>query len=258
MEEFDNGLIIVNNIAKKMNKFLPEIETRRNFLEELIELIDYDLAVFEICKLSNEKIKLVEPVMKSKFDSVFERRFLFDYDTKFVGMSYSRWVHNEKRTIFLRDSDLIVDEIRKETRYYKEYIKPFGFEHVLNCEYANNGFNIASLTLYRSAENGDFKDSDIYYMELLAPCLIHALSQTIIVEPSFKNNHFLDKFSLTKREKEIINLVYEGKSNRETAEVLFISENTVKKHLSNIFQKMNMSNRKKMISYLHIERYRDY
>ncbi|WP_352418839.1 response regulator transcription factor [Proteiniborus sp.] len=49
--------------------------------------------------------------------------------------------------------------------------------------------------------------------------------------------------SLTKREYEVLTLIAEGMNNREIAENLFISEKTVKNHVSNIFKKINVSDR---------------
>lgn len=48
---------------------------------------------------------------------------------------------------------------------------------------------------------------------------------------------------LSARETEILALIAEGKSNKEIASELFISINTVKVHVSNIFQKINVSSR---------------
>jgi len=50
--------------------------------------------------------------------------------------------------------------------------------------------------------------------------------------------------NLSKRETEILAMVAsKGASNKEIAEAMFISENTVKSHLANIMWKMNVSNR---------------
>lgn len=49
--------------------------------------------------------------------------------------------------------------------------------------------------------------------------------------------------SLTKREYEVISLIAEGLNNKEIAERLFISEKTVKNHVSNIFRKIGVSDR---------------
>lgn len=50
-------------------------------------------------------------------------------------------------------------------------------------------------------------------------------------------------FGLTSREIEIISAIKEGSSNREIASKLAISEETVKRHLSNIYAKLGVSSR---------------
>ncbi|MBU8881166.1 response regulator transcription factor [Bacillus sp. FJAT-29790] len=48
---------------------------------------------------------------------------------------------------------------------------------------------------------------------------------------------------LTRRECEVLQLLADGKSNRGIGEAIFISEKTVKNHVSNILQKMNVNDR---------------
>lgn len=55
---------------------------------------------------------------------------------------------------------------------------------------------------------------------------------------------------LTDREREVLELLVRGvTSNRELAEHLFVSENTVKYHLRNILQKLHLQNRAQVIAY---------
>jgi LuxR family transcriptional regulator of csgAB operon len=49
--------------------------------------------------------------------------------------------------------------------------------------------------------------------------------------------------SLTKREQQIIKLLGHGDSNHQIADKLFVSENTVKTHLHNVFKKIRAKNR---------------
>jgi two-component system nitrate/nitrite response regulator NarL len=51
------------------------------------------------------------------------------------------------------------------------------------------------------------------------------------------------KFRLTPREREMISAVVSGRANREIAQQFSISEQTVKRHLTNIFDKLGVSNR---------------
>lgn len=53
----------------------------------------------------------------------------------------------------------------------------------------------------------------------------------------------LRELGLTKREAEVSLLVMQGMTNGEIAQELFISETTVKKHLSNIFAKLDIKSR---------------
>ena len=53
----------------------------------------------------------------------------------------------------------------------------------------------------------------------------------------------LDDVGLTRRELEILQLVAEGDSNAQLARMLWITEQTVKFHLSNIYRKLGVSNR---------------
>jgi len=48
---------------------------------------------------------------------------------------------------------------------------------------------------------------------------------------------------LSRREAEVLRLVVQGKSNREIAEALVISERTVANHLASIFSKTRVDNR---------------
>ncbi len=52
-----------------------------------------------------------------------------------------------------------------------------------------------------------------------------------------------EETSLTSREIEVLELIAEGMINKEIARQLYISEKTVKNHVSNIFKKLNVSDR---------------
>lgn len=55
---------------------------------------------------------------------------------------------------------------------------------------------------------------------------------------------------LSERELEILQLLAEGKSNKDIAQDLFISTNTVKVHLRNIFSKLEVSSRTEAVLYI--------
>ncbi len=63
------------------------------------------------------------------------------------------------------------------------------------------------------------------------------------VVPFSLNEQRLKDLGITKRELEILELIARGMSNREIAEQLFVSENTVKTHSSRLFDKLSAKRR---------------
>lgn len=61
-----------------------------------------------------------------------------------------------------------------------------------------------------------------------------------------KNQYFSN---LSEREREVLTLVCAGLKNRVIAEKLFITENTVRHHLTSIFEKLNVSSRLELVVY---------
>lgn len=65
------------------------------------------------------------------------------------------------------------------------------------------------------------------------------------------NRVLIDKFTLkglTGREAEVAEMVSTGLSNKEVADQLFVTEKTVKFHLTNIYKKLEVKNRMKLMA----------
>jgi len=67
--------------------------------------------------------------------------------------------------------------------------------------------------------------------------------------PAPANGHTRERPPLSHREREIVALVAQGFKNKEMAEKMFISEQTVKNHLHNIFDKLGVSDRLELALY---------
>ena len=63
------------------------------------------------------------------------------------------------------------------------------------------------------------------------------------------NGRARERLPLSQREREIVTLVAQGFKNKEMAEKMFISEQTVKNHLHNIFDKLGVSDRLELALY---------
>ena len=77
----------------------------------------------------------------------------------------------------------------------------------------------------------------------MIPLLMGKLAERRVEKPEVT-------FILSAREREVMELVAEGMGNREIAETLFISENTVKGHLRRIIDKLKVHNRVDVARYV--------
>lgn len=80
---------------------------------------------------------------------------------------------------------------------------------------------------------------DIY----LPPALQDALSQG----SNRRNRSFAERFGLTAAQMRVLELLVEGKTNRQIAEVLGVTEGTVKIHVSAIFKALAVTNRSQAV-----------
>lgn len=68
--------------------------------------------------------------------------------------------------------------------------------------------------------------------------------------PLCNNRENIQIYGLSSRETEIANLIIQGHSNQQIADILYISIHTVKTHVENIFKKLDVKNRVSMVHIL--------
>jgi len=158
---------------------------------------------------------------------------------------------------------------------------PYGimiFDDQLNFQFANHTFFEMILPIYNIKDetlvinniienfhlllNRPFSEG-FRHSEVLGRCLltiekspidgsqkIYSILHLIDIELGVKHyfKHAVIQYKLTKREQEVISLLASGMTNIEIAEKLFLSTSSVKSHISNIFQKMEVSCRSEAIS----------
>lgn len=83
------------------------------------------------------------------------------------------------------------------------------------------------------------------------PGLSSGLAMKIVRHLALDEDRASPSVALTPRERDTLRLVADGKTNREIAEELAISEGTVKFHLTNILSKLHLQNRAQVVAYAH-------
>ena len=82
---------------------------------------------------------------------------------------------------------------------------------------------------------------------VLSPCITRLLLEDYLrKEPNRDGN---DPDSLTPREREVLQLIAEGKTSREIAELLHLSVKTVQSHRTSLMQKLDLHDRGDLIKY---------
>lgn len=81
-------------------------------------------------------------------------------------------------------------------------------------------------------------------MEFIPPGVIEAGGEGKDLAP------FLSQYNISKRESEIVQLLLKGKNNKEIEDALFISINTVRNHVYNIYQKLGVKNRVELVNFI--------
>lgn len=124
-------------------------------------------------------------------------------------------------------SKIIILTIHDDREYLEQTIKIGADGYVLK--------DADSDTLIEAIK--EVNDGKTYIQQSLTTLLVKGYKN----EDEYKEK--LKKDSLTKREYDVIKLIAEGLNNREIGERLCISEKTVKNHVSNIFKKLEVTDR---------------
>lgn len=244
----------INQITSRIYMQDTSRKLRTVFLQELKQLVHFSFSDFSMSLLrhTNSYI-LTDPVIVSNYDKYFEDDFIEKYEKEYNTLDYLNWLFNSKESLVIRESDHISEEMRRKSPFYQEYLEPFNLIHIASLIICVNGHFTAALTLYNSADRGDFTDKDIYILQQLLPHLQQQMEKLVGNEGTKQEdpaNYLKQQFSLTSREIQIARLIYQGLSNRDIAAELVIAEETVKKHAYNIFKKLGISQRSQLAAFV--------
>ena len=130
-------------------------------------------------------------------------------------------------------------EVTHYIKKYYPYIKVLVLTSYVDDEYVMSAIN-------EGADGYEIKDVE---PQKLIATITKVLNNEKIIHPKAKNvidamhekPHFNNK--LSKREIEVLKEMVKGKTNKDIAKSLFVSEKTVKTHVSHIFNKLQVSDR---------------
>lgn len=138
----------------------------------------------------------------------------------------------------------------RELPIYRDYFAPFQIDHMVDLALPAGSGRQRSFILFRRTGDGDFSRRDRAVLEMLRPHLAHLeqeaalrrqLSEALRTRPGDEEPRPYTQ--LTAREREIVDLVAEGKTNAQIAAQLWVAPSTVKKHLEHVYEKLGVGRR---------------
>jgi DNA-binding NarL/FixJ family response regulator len=202
------------------------------YYEGLISVINSraDAQVVDICTSGQDAI---QSASKTRPNVVFIDQGI--KDCEFIELS------NQLRTILPNASIFVVT-----SPYYHGsvlHILKANANFYIDKEITVSGLNTLLDKLY---ENKNFMNIEFFICPPVAEQLINEIRKN---EPESESGTPLNEaFGLTKRELEVLDQIVQEKSNKEIAQALFITENTVKVHISRIFEKLHIKARQQAAS----------
>lgn len=244
----------LNDLILTISNIEDSSSMRTTFLQKLMTIIDFDFSEFDIGIVNKASFpQLVDPVMVSKFNKKFEEKFIYQYENVFAPLDYVNWVFMSQESLVYRESDLLNPDVKKQSPFYSKYLKVYDLVHIAGIVLVGDGQFNGAITLYNSDKHGDFSDKDIYIMKQLLPHL-HARfeSDSNKIRKNEKSLSYLlkNQYYLTNREIEIMGLINQGFSNEQIAAKAMITPNTVKKHVYNIYEKLDIKNRTQLVKFV--------
>lgn len=232
-----NDWIILNNIIYKINSTDNFDEMRLEFLEQLKMVIDYDSAAFFLAS-KEEGHLLCNPIT---YNCDIDLSKIYEY------LDYNRGIMVSGKTLIYRETDIMSEEMRVETDYYKKVYKPNNWHYALQIIIARHKEFLGTIIFYRTIGKENFNYDDIFVLDMLKDHLAYRLEKYKLgLEASMEKmtiSEAIIKYRLTKREAMVLKELMLGKDNNAICEELIITINTLKKHILNIYRKMEIKNR---------------
>lgn len=236
-----NDWIVMNHLIYQIYSTRDLTQMRSTLIEQLKILFDYDSADFWLASPEGDN-SLVEPVFYNESRNVRET-----YMDKLYSLDYAKGLLLSGKNMIYRETDMIPDEMRVQTEYYKAYFEPAGWHHGLNLVISHNSKFLGVLAFYRKIGSPNFEYEDIFILEMLKDHLDFRLYQSLVMEEISKDKVSIAEcastYLLTRREETILRKLLAGESNEAICTTLCITNNTLKKHILNLYRKLEIKNR---------------
>ncbi|MDQ9831634.1 LuxR C-terminal-related transcriptional regulator [Acinetobacter soli] len=154
-----------------------------------------------------------------------------------------------KNTHHTQANMVVLSQIHRP-EIYQEFMHKNAIGDNVEIYFRHYGQPIKGLSLIRSGSNAQFSSSEIKFIQSYS-----ALAHSMICFEQFNSAQTIHQTTVeladvTKKEKQIIDLICCGKNNQQIADALYISISTVKTHIQHIFQKLDVATKHQLVTKL--------
>lgn len=232
-----NNWSVLNNIIYKIYSTADAEQMRMHFLEQMKMVLDFDSAEFYLTDLDNCQ----------KFVNVVQYNCGVNGGKMFHEMIKKSTISFPEKSMVFRGTDIISPDERKKAIFYKDYFVKNNWQYSMHLLIGDGDNCVGLINLYRTIGKDNFDSDDVFVLDLMKDHLLFRLSDERLERASIQEKltvtEATEHYNLTKRESMILRRLMQGHNNNQISEELEISVNTLKKHVLNIYRKLNINNR---------------
>ena len=143
-----------------------------------------------------------------------------------------------------------------ESAFYREYFRPSNVEYMVDLGLPAVPGRLRSFILFRGRGDRDFTERDRVVLDALRPHFARLEAQAALRRRLLElhrqqvpHDEPGPAAGLTSREREIVAMVAQGKTNAQIAAELWVAPSTVKKHLEHVYEKLGVGRRAAAATY---------
>lgn len=244
-----HSIMQLNDIITKIYSIENFDEMRRAFLVALQIMIPNAFSTFYITSGSGSLL------LKRPIGLGISAELMDYYIEEVQEIDNTRWTFSTTTAKAYRDTPYLESEMSDSTSICTRYYSQLNVRYQASATIIHNGVFLGVVALCRKPDSYDFTDDDLFKLELLIPHLEYRVfkevqRETVKISSYISTDKLISNYHLTLKEIEIVYLILDGLNKDQICEKLSISPNTLKKHNSNIYRKMDINSYRELFQLL--------
>ncbi|MCR5212794.1 MAG: helix-turn-helix transcriptional regulator [Eubacterium sp.] len=255
MKNYSNNIWLgILNLIYRIHSSESIGEMGDTILKQIQWLVPFDQALFFIAH-ENGDIHVVA-------SEGLDEDYIDMYETNYKKYDYASGIKIAGNSIVYKDSDIIEEAVFLKSSFYNQFCEPNHIRYGIHVVMIYASKYCGEIVLFRDNDTinaTNFGETAEFILNLLKEHLSISCNRLLLNKPYqremssseeiFTNpeDKYRVMYNLTKRECEVLMLLLEDMSTNQICDELIISLNTLKKHIANLYRKLEVSSRVQLI-----------